>query len=85
MIWDGLFLAKCRFKSMSKFYIRGADAAVIIFDVTDPKSFVDVSDWILGVVEECQSALGLNTMGIPKILVGNKVGIVRVLFNTVHG
>lgn len=29
-------------------YYRGADAAILVFDITDPKSFLNCKKWVQG-------------------------------------
>jgi len=43
-IWDTA--GQERFKSMASMYYRGADAAILVFDVTDHRSFEAVKDWV---------------------------------------
>lgn len=37
-----------RFKSMTPMYYRGAAAAILVYDITNPKSFEAVQDWVNG-------------------------------------
>mmetsp|Transcript_18071 Transcript_18071/g.31169 ORF Transcript_18071/g.31169 Transcript_18071/m.31169 type:complete len:205 (+) Transcript_18071:58-672(+) len=71
-IWDPA--GNERYRSITKAYYRGADAVVIVFDVTNEASFNSVGSWIKDIDEE-----GLEA--IPKVLVGNKsdLGAVRVV------
>ncbi len=59
---------KERFRSLAKNYYRGADAILLIFDVTDPKSFIDLPSWLEELAKF--SAVERNVL---QILVGNKV------------
>jgi small GTP-binding protein len=58
-----------RFRSLVKNYYRGSDAVLILYDVTDPTSYDDVSYWIKEINKVC-------TNKIPSIfIVGNKVDL----------
>ncbi|KZT54507.1 hypothetical protein CALCODRAFT_416488, partial [Calocera cornea HHB12733] len=43
-IWDTA--GQERFRSMAPMYIRGAHAAVVVYDLTSEQSFEDVRGWI---------------------------------------
>ncbi|OLS26100.1 MAG: GTPase KRas precursor [Candidatus Heimdallarchaeota archaeon LC_3] len=65
-IWD--IAGQSHFKSIrSKFY-SGAEAAIVIFDVTRPETFNHIKEWISEVNIELKEK-------IPMILVGNKVDL----------
>mgnify|MGYP001796054077 CR=1 FL=1 len=55
-----------RFNSIPPAYFRGAHGVFVVYDVTDPKSFVQVNDWIENVHRQCDESVRV-------ILVGNKV------------
>lgn len=62
-IWDTA--GQERFRTITTAYYRGAEGILIVFDVTDERSFHNVSNWIKNVEQFASN----NTM---KILVGNK-------------
>lgn len=62
-IWDTA--GQEMYRSISLSYFRNAAAVIIVFDVTQAKSFQDVHYWIERVREKCDP----NT---PFILIGNK-------------
>lgn len=62
-IWDTS--GEERFKTITKQYYRDASGILIIFDVTNEKSFYDVTNWI----EDIKNYSKLN---VSIILVGNK-------------
>lgn len=43
-IWDTA--GQERYKSLSKVYYKGASGVVIVYDVTDPQSYLDVESWM---------------------------------------
>ena len=53
---------------MAKNYYRGADAVVLVYDVTQARSFVDVPGWL----EELEN-YSLDERKILQIIVANKV------------
>ena len=57
-----------RFRGLARLYYKDADAIVLVFDVTDAMSFIDIPDWL----QESVVADG-DHKTIVKILVGNKV------------
>jgi small GTP-binding protein len=54
-----------RFKSLSRNYIKKADGILIVYDITNKQSFINVENWIKCAREEI-------TKKIPMFLVGNK-------------
>lgn len=65
ILWDTA--GQERFRSCTRGYFRDAEACIIVFSITDRKSFEDVPEWI----EMCKQFSG----NIPIILVGNKIDI----------
>jgi small GTP-binding protein len=55
-----------RFKQISKSQFKGSDGIIIIYDVTDKKSFDNVSIWMNHIKENSES-------GVEIMLVGNKI------------
>lgn len=43
-LWDTA--GQERYKSLSKVYYKGASGVVIVYDVTNPQSFLDVEGWM---------------------------------------
>lgn len=62
-IWDTS--GEERFKTITKQYYRDASGILIVFDVTNEKSFLDVANWI----EDIKNYSKLN---VSIVLVGNK-------------
>ncbi|KAK3853385.1 hypothetical protein Pcinc_040072, partial [Petrolisthes cinctipes] len=62
-VWDTA--GQERFRSMAPMYYRGANAALIVFDLTNYSTFSDVKSW----VHELRSRVGDELM---LIVVGNK-------------
>mmetsp|Transcript_34728 Transcript_34728/g.87317 ORF Transcript_34728/g.87317 Transcript_34728/m.87317 type:complete len:112 (-) Transcript_34728:598-933(-) len=48
-IWDTA--GQERFRSMVPMYYRGASAALLVYDVTEPESFESIKDWAKGMFE----------------------------------
>ena len=58
-----------RFKSLSRNYIKKANGILVVFDVTNKQSFLNIENWIKCAKEEI-------TKKIPIFLVGNKSDLV---------
>lgn len=54
-----------RFRTITTAYYRGAMGIILVYDVTDPKTFENIKNWIRN-IEENASA------DVEKILLGNK-------------
>ncbi|RLE94003.1 MAG: hypothetical protein DRJ96_09710 [Thermoprotei archaeon] len=65
VIWD--LGGEERFRFLAPIFLRGAEGAVFVFDVTRDETFTDLEGWLEVV---------LNTIGdVPRVLVGNKVDL----------
>ena len=67
--WD--IAGQDRVKVLSRNYYNGASACIIVFDITNSKSFEDVKEW----KTEIDNKLGQ----IPTIVLANKVGHLVIL------
>jgi small GTP-binding protein len=65
MIWD--IGGQERFRQLRQQYAQGADVAFLVYDITDPNSFLHIKNW--------KADLDEFTGGIPFILIGNKVDL----------
>lgn len=65
-IWDTA--GQERFRGLAKNYYRGADAVMLVYDVTVARSFVDLPGWL----EELQN-FSLDERDILQLVVANKV------------
>ena len=61
-IWDTA--GQDRFRTMSSTYYRGADGAIIVYDVTSSESFNNVGRWL--------EDMNMYNRNVFKIIVGNK-------------
>eukprot|EP01155_Anaeramoeba_flamelloides_P042161 Anaeramoba_flamelloidesc35929_g1_i1.p1 GENE.c35929_g1_i1~~c35929_g1_i1.p1 ORF type:complete len:151 (+),score=36.19 c35929_g1_i1:52-504(+) len=57
-----------RFKTITRNYYKGVHGAMLLFDVTDEKSFENTSEWL----KEVSNYADLN---LKKILIGNKIDL----------
>ncbi|MFQ6123331.1 MAG: Rab family GTPase [Candidatus Heimdallarchaeota archaeon] len=74
-IWD--LGSQEAFKSVRKIYYRSACGAMLLFDITNPKSCENLSIWMNEIWEN--TGFGI----IPVILIGNKVDLRNSMENTV--
>lgn len=63
-IWDTAGQEK--YRSLTKSYYRGADMALLVYDITNRKSFKSVENWILDIRE---------TKSMPLMIVANKTDL----------
>ena len=63
-----------RFKAITRAYYKGSDAAVLLYDITDKKTFNHVKEWI----ESIQNSLGnINDNNYIIFLMGTKIDLVE--------
>lgn len=65
-IWD--LAGQAHFKSIRTKFYRGASAAILVFDVTNKKTFENITSWI-------SEAKQFVSPEIPMILVANKIDL----------
>ncbi len=63
-----------RFKAITKSYYKGSDGAVLLYDITDKKSFEHVKDWIES-IKTSASTIDNNKYCI--FLIGTKIDLVE--------
>ena len=63
-----------RFKAITKTYYKGSDGAVLLYDITDKKSFEHVKDWIES-IKTSASTIDNNKYSI--FLIGTKIDLVE--------
>jgi len=66
-IWDTA--GHERFRSITYSYYRGANAIIIVFDLSDKKSFISVTEWLKQIEKHAKE-------NVFKFLVGNKSDLV---------
>ena len=60
-----------RYDSLTQLYFKGAEAAIIVFDITDDKSFEKARSWV-SKLNDCKD----NSNSIITVLVGNKSDLI---------
>ena len=55
-----------KFRSMSSTFYKYSHAAILVYDVTDLKSFQDLEDWLEEVKSQCRSDIKLMLFGNKK-------------------
>lgn len=69
-IWDTCGQEK--FRSLTRSYFRDAHGILLIYDVSDQKSFDDLNSWLKEIKEEAPKASSI-------LLVGNKIDLPRIV------
>lgn len=69
-LWDTA--GQERFKTITSTYYRGANAIIIVYDVSNKTSFINVNNWIF-------EAKSFNGENVPIIIVGNKIDLIRAV------
>ena len=64
-----------RFKAITKTYYKGSDGAVLLYDITDKKSFEHVKDWIESIKTSASTIENNNKYSI--FLIGTKIELVE--------
>ena len=80
-IWDTA--GQERFQSLGVGFYRGADACLLVYDITDPHSLDNLDHWRKEFLEHVGGPLAGGAMGdasavFPFVVLGNKVDKVRV-------
>ncbi|CAG7787095.1 unnamed protein product [Allacma fusca] len=70
-LWDTA--GQERFRSLTKSYFRRADGVILMYDVTNERTFVSIRQWIQNVEESAGKK-------IPIILCGNKIDLREELY-----
>lgn len=63
-IWDTA--GQDRFRSITKNYYKGAHGIVLMFDVTNPSSFINIKNWLIQIKENTSEKVKI-------VIVGNKI------------
>ena len=56
-----------RFRTITTSYYRGANGILLVYDVTNKKTFDNITNWLRNIEEHAAE-------GVEQLLVGNKVG-----------
>lgn len=63
-----------RYKAINALYYRGADACILVFDLTDTESFNDLEYWKNDFLDNNNPS---RCDKFPFVLIGNKVDLVE--------
>ena len=69
-IWDTA--GQERFQSLGVAFYRGADSCVLVYDITDDKSFKNLENWM---EEFLAQASPRNPSAFPFVVLGNKADL----------
>jgi len=67
-IWDAA--GQERFRALTKLYYRNCCGVLLVFDITDEKSFINIKNWINEFNKHCEIP------NVSKILIGNKCDLI---------
>ncbi|KAM8986307.1 ras-related protein Rab-13 [Guaruba guarouba] len=62
-VWDTA--GQERFKTITTAYFRGAVGIILVYDITDEKSFENIQNWMKSIKENASA-------GVERLLIGNK-------------
>ncbi|XP_075032307.1 ras-related protein Rab-13 isoform X2 [Calonectris borealis] len=62
-VWDTA--GQERFKTITTAYYRGAVGIILVYDITDEKSFENIQNWMKSIKENASA-------GVERLLIGNK-------------
>ncbi|XP_016140850.1 ras-related protein Rab-13-like isoform X2 [Sinocyclocheilus grahami] len=65
-VWDTA--GQERFKTITTAYYRGAMGIILVYDITDEKSFENIQNWMKSIKENA-------SVGVSRMLMGNKCDI----------
>ncbi|XP_043116414.1 ras-related protein Rab-13 isoform X1 [Puntigrus tetrazona] len=76
-VWDTA--GQERFKTITTAYYRGAMGIILVYDITDEKSFENIQNWMKSIKEGNQTFGNLTlknaSAGVSRMLLGNKCDI----------
>ena len=67
-----------RFQSLGVGFYRGADACILVYDITDPHSLDNLDHWRNDFVTQIGGNLSNLAQSFPFVVLGNKIDKVRV-------
>ena len=70
-IWDTA--GQERFQSLGVGFYRGADACVLVYDITDPHSLDNLDHWRTEFLEHVGGGLSDAATNFPFVVLGNKI------------
>jgi Ras-related protein Rab-7A len=68
----------CRFQSLGVGFYRGADCAMLVYDITDPHSFDHLDHWRKEFLDQVGGGMGMGALSdssasFPFVVLGNKM------------
>jgi small GTP-binding protein len=74
-IWDTA--GQERFQSLGQGFYRGADACILVYDITDPESLDNLDHWRADFINQVGGYTSPLAQAFPFVVLGNKVDKVR--------
>ena len=62
-----------RFQSLGVGFYRGADACILVYDITDPHSLDNLDHWRNEFVTQIGGGLSSLSQSFPFVVLGNKI------------
>ena len=83
-IWDTA--GQERFQSLGVGFYRGADACLLVYDITDPHSLDNLDHWRKEFLDQVSGGMGLQGLGdastmFPFVVLGNKMDKVSIIIS----
>mmetsp|Transcript_16938 Transcript_16938/g.24481 ORF Transcript_16938/g.24481 Transcript_16938/m.24481 type:complete len:173 (-) Transcript_16938:438-956(-) len=75
-IWDTA--GQERFQSLGVGFYRGADACILVYDITDPQSLENLDHWRSEFLNQVGGGLSEMASAFPFVVLGNKIDKVRI-------
>jgi Ras-related protein Rab-7A len=74
-IWDTA--GQERFQSLGQGFYRGADACILVYDITDPESLDNLDHWRTDFINQVGGYMSPLAQAFPFVVLGNKMDKVR--------
>ncbi|MCE7733341.1 MAG: GTP-binding protein [Candidatus Heimdallarchaeota archaeon] len=77
MIWD--LSGNGKYKNSRSLYLQGIQGGLLVFDITDENSFLELEEWVTDIEQSTA-----NRGGIPLIILANKTDLIPISESTVN-
>jgi Ras-related protein Rab-7A len=77
-IWDTA--GQERFQSLGQGFYRGADACILVYDITDPESLDNLNHWRTDFLNQVGGSMSNLAQSFPFVVLGNKMDKVCIVW-----